>query len=309
MPKEIVIRKSKKPTPQQQWVSGCLKQSRKKNAEILIDGDLLVYSIGFATQESGLFVDGSGFAAGNVSLVPTYVRRKLAAFLSLFNVNVEDYTAYRIFMSGSDNWRFSFYPEYKANRKKLSKPLCYNEIREHIMSYPNAVMVAGEEADDKLADIQTQEHGTIIVSADKDFHTVPGLFYSVTANRLFCPTRGQATCFLFFQALTGDLVDGYKGVPWIGKAKAVRILRACSNLTVREAYFKIKRIILARGNGLAAWKEFQTCLSLASLRWYGETGNRAIGLNRIRNIGRDTEFQFYLPYYDVVSNLENGVEL
>lgn len=228
-------------------------------------------------------------------------------------------------MSGHGNYRTDFYPEYKLNRVTLQKPLVYEKIREWMMAHPNARVVDGEEADDFIACHITGwiKDRFIIVSADKDFFTVPCIldieegqqyntraFYHVPSRRLFIPDLGQAFCFLFFQALAGDRVDGYYGVKWMGKAKNIRILQACHDKTVRQAYLFIKKQVLKRGKTReekrANWDQFRLCLDLAALRWCGESGERAIGIRRVFKYRRE-EFSYFLPYYDTRHNAKYGV--
>lgn len=282
----------------------------KTKPHLLIDGDMLVYTIGYASESKGSFVDGAKFHQGDLDLCKRLIRKQIKHFLTLFNTD-----HYSLIVSGSGNYRTEFFPNYKANRVTLVKPICYNGIRQWFKSLPETILVDGEEADDYIAAACTHPetgHQVIAITADKDFYTVPGKIYSITAKRLFYPTIGQSFSFLFFQALNGDRVDGYFGVKWLGASKCQRLLTACHHKTIRQTYLFIKQQVLKRGKTAQdkkeIWNDFRTCLGLASLRWTGEVGNRGIGLRRVFKHRRLT-FEYFLPYYDVNHNKKYGQEI
>lgn len=294
-----------------------------KKRRLLIDADYLVYTMGYASEKKANFADGDVIKTPDLDLAKRLILKTVKGFLNLFET--DDYV---LVLSGKGNWRSEFYSEYKANRASLIKPLCYNEIRQWLMSLPDTVLVNGEEADDWLASRVTQsktsekihsgepEKGAIeeiIVSADKDFFTVPlGAVYNLSTKKLFRPTIPQAFSFLFFQAMAGDRVDGYYGVPWLGEAKSTRILQSASGKTVRQTYLFIKEQVFKRGKTLeekkANWNHFRVCLDLAALRWSNETGSRGIGLRRVHT-HRQYPFEYFLPYYDVRHNIKYGEQV
>jgi DNA polymerase-1 len=64
----------------------------------------------------------------------------------------------------------------------------------------------------------------IIVSQDKDMQTIPTQVWR--QGDLVSVTELEADYFHMFQTLTGDITDGYKGCPGIGKVKAEKLLNA-----------------------------------------------------------------------------------
>lgn len=87
--------------------------------------------------------------------------------------------SYKCFLTGSDNFRYKIYPEYKANRKDVPKPRWLQECREHMVVTHKAKISEGNEADDEMAIEQTAEGlSTVIASIDKDLLQVPGYHFS-----------------------------------------------------------------------------------------------------------------------------------
>lgn len=276
----------------------------------LIDGDMLVYSLGYASEHRTTFVGGDSFNAPDFKLAKRLINERLDGYCGC--------SPHTIVLSGSGNYRLNLFPEYKANRTVLVKPTAYDEIRKWITSLSTTVVVNGEEADDYISVAQTKAPGLYLtVSADKDFFTCPGHFYNISSGRLFRTSIQQSFSFLLFQALAGDRVDGYYGVPWLGVQKARKLLMAQEGKTLRQAYLEIKKQVLLRTKKLklktreervAGWKQFQLCLDLAALRWYDEEGTRGIGLRRVRK-HQHLKFEYYLPYYDVEHNVKYGKEI
>jgi 5'-3' exonuclease len=301
-----------------------------KKYHILIDGDMLVYTMGYASEQKLAFGDGTSVHTPDLRTAKRLIQSSIAKYLALFEIDPEDTERYTVVLSGSDNWRLPLYPEYKANRKTLVKPLSYKEIREWILTLPNAILVGnGDEADDYCAAMLTpfirKSHiewcagshdcdcpdrdeypDYVAVTADKDFFTIPGKIYHISSGRLFEPKLNQTFSFLFFQALAGDRVDGYYGVEWIGKAKAIRLLQAAhlKKTTIRHIYLWLKSQVLKR-SGKKGWADFRLCLDMAALRWHNEEGTRGIGLRRVFQ-HRKLRFEYFLPYYDVIHNKTFG---
>lgn len=281
---------------------------------ILIDGDILVYTMGYASETKVGFIDGSSSHTPDLRLAKELIVKKIESFKKLFKVKKN----YEVVLSGTGNYRSSFYPQYKENRSVLTKPISYQQIREWLKSgeLAGVIVIDGEEADDYLAARVTNPQHTsdIIISADKDFFTVPGSFYNISTKRLFKTTLSQSFSFLFFQALAGDRVDGYYGVSWVGAAKAQRILQAANGKSLRQAYLHCKKCVQGRARNdkeeaKKLWQQFRLCLDLAALRWYNEEGSKGIGLRRVFKHRAKVCFHYYLPYYDVSHNLKYGKPL
>lgn len=190
--------------------------------EALIDGDIVAYRCAAACEYE------------NVELVYYRITEMMDGIL-----NATEATSYRVFLTGKDNFRKTIYPEYKAHRSKLPKPVWLEDAREFIESEYNAVVCNGEEADDQLGINQTED--TIICSIDKDLLQVPGKHFNFVKNEFTVVNDFFGLKHFYKQCLMGDRSDNVKGIYGIGDKKADKILLYCTNEqelfdAVREAY-------------------------------------------------------------------------
>lgn len=176
----------------------------------LVDGDILCYRIGFATQEE----------SEDVAI------RTMASFmedLMMFDLNVSEWTTY---LTGKTNFRFdvAVTAPYKGNRKG-EKPKHHALLREYLEFSWNGVVSKDCEADDVIA-IAATEHGdeSVIVSLDKDFDQVQGWHYNFVKKDKYYITQEEGILNFYCQFLTGDRVDNIIGVRGIGPVKARKLL-------------------------------------------------------------------------------------
>lgn len=111
------------------------------------------------------------------------------------------------YLGGSDNFRKTIYPEYKANRTK-PPPTYLQECREILVLAYGATVVNGIETDDKLGIRQTELDGNSrICSIDKDLKMVPGFHYNWRTGEmsLVSPLDGLRT--FYKQLIAGDGTD------------------------------------------------------------------------------------------------------
>ncbi len=281
---------------------------------LLIDGDILVYTLGFAVEERIEWPDGQVDICGDLPLAKRLLDNRIRHFTSTTPDSIK---CMLVITGDATCWRKELIDvTYKQGRGR--KPTDYKGLREYMASLPIFhVTTDGLEADDWLAAEASGDAGAAILSFDKDFFTVPGTFIHMSQNdsaRLYTTTPVQALSFLFFQALAGDRVDAYKGVDYIGISKAAKMLQLCElkGLTVRQAYLLLKKCVKLRekqfldleakkgrirGQRLDLWSQFRTCLDLAALTWAGETPRRGIGMGRVWKL-RKERMEYFLPYYD-----------
>ena len=92
----------------------------------------------------------------------------------------------------------------------------------------DAQLWANVEADDVLSILATErlnrQDKRIIVSIDKDFKGVPGIFYDYNKEEYHEPTEEEADNFHLLQALMGDSTDGFNGVKGVGAVTAAKWL-------------------------------------------------------------------------------------
>ena len=180
----------------------------------LVDGDILVYRIGFACQQEADKV---------------YVARTLRSFIVDMLLNLDGVEEYEVFISGDskDNFRhdYAVTREYKGNRKG-GKPKWYDYIRDLLVTQYDTTVSVNEEADDVIAIRATQlgKDNCIICSIDKDFHQIAGLHYNLVKQEVIEITPEQAKMNFYSQFLEGDRIDNIEGVMGIGKYKASQLL-------------------------------------------------------------------------------------
>jgi len=182
---------------------------------LLIDGDPIVYRIGFASQtkdkETGLVT---------ADLV-SHALHSCKLFIEgmIYDTGA---TSYTVFLTGKDNFRHTIRDDYKANRKGADKPIHYQAIREYMVKKFQAQVVDKMEADDALALSQTED--SCIATIDKDLLMVPGSHYNYVKKVHTEVSEDEGTRFFFEQMLTGDKVDNITGIRGLGPVKANRLL-------------------------------------------------------------------------------------
>jgi hypothetical protein len=84
-----------------------------------------------------------------------------------------------VFLSGVGNFRHSIATRasYKGNRAGSVPPKHLSAIRSHLVTKWNAVLSAGEEADDLIGIAMTAEPDSVSCSIDKDLLQLPGRHY------------------------------------------------------------------------------------------------------------------------------------
>jgi hypothetical protein len=193
----------------------------------LIDGDILVYRIGFASEE-----ESESIAIARCS--------EFIEDMLLFN-NFESYQGY---LTGKRNFRneVAITAPYKGNRKS-AKPKHYDRLRDYMQKAWGFVMIEDQEADDAIG-IAAYEHQVgeyCICSIDKDLDMLRGDHYNFVKNIFYYITEEEGIKNFYKQILMGDRVDNIIGIKGIGTVKAERLLKECKNekemyLTVLEAY-------------------------------------------------------------------------
>lgn len=186
------------------------------NATALIDGDILVYRVGFASDD-----DDEKFA---ISRMGHYVTNLLR-----FDY-VDDYFGY---ITGRTNFRYKIAneKEYKGNRSGARKPIHYEALRQYLMEKWGFELSEGEEADDAIgiASYGMRAGAFCIMSLDKDLDMLRGWHYNFVKDDLYYVTEKEGIKNFYLQILTGDRVDNIPGLQGIGPVKAGRILEDCNN--------------------------------------------------------------------------------
>lgn len=183
----------------------------------LIDADILVYRVGYTTED----VD-EGIAFSRIRELIDTIRKEVK------------YDEAINFLTSTDksNFRFSIAKTlpYKGNRKQ-PKPLHYDALRDYLIRKYDTVVISGQEADDAIGIYQcnSDEDTTIIVSIDKDLDMIPGWHYNFVKKERYKVDLDQALRNFYMQILIGDISDNISGARGVGKVRAKKYIDACQN--------------------------------------------------------------------------------
>lgn len=202
----------------------------------LIDADVMVYRIGFTTQEEPVHV----------------AKSRLTEWLEDFvylGLKVDDYEAY---LTGKGNFRneVAVTVPYKGNRDNLQRPVHYQALREHLVKRHGAIVTEGYEADDAVAMRSTELLDNCwIVHVDKDLDQLQGHHYNPVKNEKYYVDEFTGLTNFYKQILTGDRVDNIIGLHGIGPVKASKALKECK--TEKELYEAVCELYEKHGEPLS----------------------------------------------------------
>lgn len=222
--------------------------------KLLIDGDVLCYRAGFATDKTKYLVTdvngagGQSFDDAKTAKEQLSGRRALDVVwsrketepedkaLMLVDVMINDVKArYEnhhsvVVLSGPTNFRDSIATRtrYKGNRSGTMPPAHLKALRNHLIS-KGAIVSDREEADDVLAREALADPGSIIVSIDKDLLSVPGRHYNFVSKEETIISAKEATINFYAQVISGDPTDAIPGATGYGPVKARKALEGCKN--------------------------------------------------------------------------------
>lgn len=208
-----------------------------------IDGDVLVYEIGFAAEASWRYWHAEK-GVEDIGLPPfDYVYEMMTQRIAHINLQAEvDEAVY--YLTGPNNFR-NFIAKTTPYKERVgNKPFHYANIKAVLKAEYTCDMVDGLEADDLIA---LNLKDGVAISRDKDIRQIPGTHYSWEMPNQ--PAIGPHKCdefgslelkgtkllgygdkYLMSQILTGDSVDSIPGCPNYGPKKAMKILEDCTNV-------------------------------------------------------------------------------
>lgn len=196
----------------------------KKPLTLLVDGDLMIFSIAAACEY------GHDPQDVNFNDIIRAIDGKIGYLQSRTGA-----TELRIFLTDKYNFRTTVMEEYKANRADVWRPYHLKNAQAYVRAVYDAESVVGLEADDLLAMNQKQDGSTMIATIDKDLLQVPGLHYKwetqhrgeefVDVDKFGSLTliekpkgktvekdvKGTGAIFFCHQLLIGDGTDGVIG--------------------------------------------------------------------------------------------------
>lgn len=260
----------------------------------LIDGDIVLYSVGFASEEryyecsDGHLAENAKEAKEHCAIVGEFTEEPLTYTLCrepvedkiwkgnansmvkgiLDATEADDYV---IYITGKGNFRTDIYPEYKANRKNVDKPLHYQDLKDWLIKTRPCEVVDGEEADDAMgiAQAQAEPFTTAICSLDKDMDMIAGRHYNWRKHLKYTVTQEDGDRWFWTQLLTGDATDNIIGLKGIGPKKAEKALAeyvtnqdmyavCCAHYSVMDRLDDLElngHLLWIKRNDNSTWKE------------------------------------------------------
>lgn len=192
----------------------------------LIDGDILVYRVAFASQEE----------------TEAIAKARMSAFVEEL-VTPSDISSIEGYLTGKGNFRneVAVTATYKGNRKDVAKPVHYQFLRDYLEKEWGFLMITGQEADDAIGikAYTMDENEYIIMSIDKDLDMIRGWHYNFVKKEKYFVKEEDTMRTFYKQILTGDRTDNIEGLKGIGPVKAERILKECNTeIEMYEAVLK-----------------------------------------------------------------------
>jgi len=127
-----------------------------------------------------------------------------------------------LYFSDTRNFRKEIDPEYKGKRTKR-KPVGYKRLLQWAAEHYTVVRYPKLEADDALGlECHLDPSDFVLISPDKDMKQIACRLYNGDVEATVTPE--EADYWFWTQVITGDPVDGYKGIPGVGAVGAKKIL-------------------------------------------------------------------------------------
>lgn len=213
-----------------------------KDRTLLVDADIMAYKAASATEGLYLFngVDAEPSVDENLEEALEVAERDIERVANLLK-------ATKVIVCLTDdidqatgevnNFRCDCYPQYKQKRLAVRRPATLETVKAFYAKRYETYQRSRLEADDCMGILATHETlvpgEKIIVSADKDMKTIPGLLFNPRSNKRK-PTlisELEADRYFMEQTLTGDSTDGYPGCRGVGeKSPFVAAVREAKNL-------------------------------------------------------------------------------
>lgn len=183
--------------------------------KLLIDGDTVAFHACVSKNEDGNFKD--------IDQAIVHMEEHIQFLQSYLQVD-----SYVMLLSDPQaNFRKEVFPTYKSNRAGAERPPLLDTLKDYLREHHLAYHEPRLEADDLQGILATTDDGDekIIVSVDKDLRQIPGLLFNPNKYRdgIQTITPEEGLRWKFAQAVLGDSVDGYPGVPGIGPKKQEKL--------------------------------------------------------------------------------------
>lgn len=192
------------------------------NTIALIDADIVAYRTAASCEPSQKRAAELGIPFEELAVEPLNVAIQRADELMYRILNTTQSQEYRAFISGGDNFRYTIYPEYKANREGKRRPTHLEAVKNFLIEEWKAEVTCGYEADDAIGIHCTPN--SIICSIDKDLLQIPGMHYNFVKDEFEDIVPSVALRNYYKLLLMGDRSDNIPGVSGIGEVKSEKLL-------------------------------------------------------------------------------------
>lgn len=260
----------------------------------LVDGDIICYSVGFATEGTRYMCGDNaefrykadavshcaamGLDPSNIQKmsIPDPVENALHSVKIMLESikTATNATNNIVYLTGKGNFRdnIATIQPYKGNRLD-EKPTHYQAIRDYLVNVHKAIVVDGMEADDAMgiAQCADKNNETCICTLDKDLDMIEGWHYNWKKQEKYWVDKDRAMLAFYTQLLTGDKTDNIMGLPGIGPAKAARILK--DKTMPEQIYEAVEDAYLSYFNDLEESEVKDILNETGQLLWIGRESN------------------------------------
>lgn len=185
----------------------------------IIDGDSILFVAGHPNKV--LDDDGEPIKENGkfVYVEKTEEELKEAVDSTICNriIASSDADRYILYIKGKGNYRYSIYPEYKANRPKTELPTWWNTIRNYMIEKYKAVPVDNMEVDDACRITQKKIPNSFISAIDQDLLGLEGEAFNWSKG-VWVETTPLESIYKFWgDMVCGQSGDNIKGIPGKGE--------------------------------------------------------------------------------------------
>lgn len=230
----------------------------------LIDGDVILYEVGFAAEAAWKFFLAEKLGDVNVPIDPPpfdFVYEILENRIANICAVAGATEAPLIYFTGKENFRYEIALSAPYKERLGVKPFHYYNIKTVLQFDHQTFENPRLEADDLIAIEMHRRPGEVICcTRDKDLRAVPGWHFGWELNNqpqfgpmlvegfgeiMLSPKRdkiiGWGEKFFWSQMMTGDPVDTIPGIPKCGAVGAFKVVGPCLDSaeafkSVSEAY-------------------------------------------------------------------------
>jgi len=172
-----------------------------------------------------------------------------------------------VYIKGDGNFRMSYEPTYKQNRKDNIEPAVKERIKllyEHAKGY--CFESDGAEADDyvcaAMKTLSDKGYTAIVAHIDKDLNCIPGWHYNFRTEKATILFPSEAYLFCMLQMITGDSTDNIQGIRGLGPVKAGKQLEGVNLADMLSKVHSVWKH--THGDG---WEDkFTVCANLIYMR-------------------------------------------